>query len=101
MPTQAVPPPSDVVEAYFSAINDGAFVAAWALGGKNIVGGRYDDFVDSFANTANDDVTVLSVSGGTVSVKLDATQTDGSHRLFAGTYTVQNGAIVAAHIHSQ
>ncbi|MPY59102.1 hypothetical protein [Streptomyces spongiae] len=101
VPRQADPEPFAVVEAYFSAINDGDYVAAWALGGKNIARGTYDDFVDSFATTAHDDVTVISVTGETVEVDLDATQTDGSHRLFTGTYTVRDGAIVSADIHPE
>lgn len=101
LPAQVDPEPSDVVVAYFSAVNDGEYVAAWALGGKNIVGGTYDDFVPSFADTTYDDVTVNSVVGERVEVELDATQTDGSHRYFAGTYTVQDGVIVDADIHRE
>ncbi|MFI2262812.1 hypothetical protein [Streptomyces tubercidicus] len=36
-----------------------------------------------------------------VEVELDATQTDGTHRHFAGTYTVRDGVIVAARIHRE
>ncbi|WP_158973323.1 hypothetical protein [Streptomyces griseus] len=97
---QADPDPADVVEGYFSAVNDGDYVAAWALGGKNIVGGRYDDFVESFADTANDKVTINSVVGETVEIELDAAQSDGSHRFFAGTYTVRDGVIIDADIHA-
>ncbi|HET9171130.1 MAG TPA: DUF4352 domain-containing protein [Actinospica sp.] len=88
-----------VVEQYFAAINDGNYAAAWLLGGKNIEQGSYDSFVQGFAGTTADDVTVLSVSGNTVTVQLDATQTDGTHKYFAGTYTVENGVIVSADIH--
>ena len=35
---------------------------------------------------------------GTVSASIAATQTDGSVKTYAGTYTVANGAIAAAHI---
>lgn len=101
LPMQADPEPADVVEGYFSAINDGDYVAAWALGGRNIVGGRYDDFVESFTDTANDEVTVNSVVGETVEVELDATQSDGSHRFFVGTYTVRNGVIIDADVHRE
>jgi len=38
------------------------------------------------------------VSGDTVTVRLDSTQTDGTHKDFAGTYTVKDGVIVAADI---
>lgn len=99
VPTQVSPEPADVVEAYFRAVNDGEYIAAWALGGKNILGGTYDYFVRSFVDTARDEVTINSVLGDQVEVELDATQTDGSHRFFAGNYTVQNGVIVKADIH--
>lgn len=100
-PDQPAPDPTEVVEAYFRAINNGEYVAAWALGGKNITGRPYDYFVRTFSDTARDDVTVRSVVGNTVEVELDATQTDGTHRFFAGTYTVRDGAIVAARIHRE
>ncbi|WP_406469008.1 hypothetical protein [Streptomyces sp. NBC_01594] len=89
-----------MVEGYFSAINDGDYVAAWALGGKNTVGGRYDTFVESFTDTAKDRVTINSVVGETVEVEIDAKQSDGSHRFFAGTYTVRDGVIIHADIHA-
>ncbi|WP_432144500.1 hypothetical protein [Streptomyces sp. bgisy084] len=100
-PNQPAPDPSEVVEAYFRAINNGEYVAAWALGGKNITGRPYDYFVRTFSDTARDDVTVRSVVGNKVEVELDATQTDGSHRFFAGTYTIRDGVIVAARIHRE
>ena len=88
-----------VVEQYFAAINAGNYALAWSLGGKNIAPGSYNSFVQGFAGTSSDNVTVVSTSGNTVSVELDATQTDGSHKYFAGTYTVKNGVIVASDIH--
>ncbi|MGY5126490.1 hypothetical protein [Streptomyces nigrescens] len=101
VPNRATPDPVDVVEAYFRAINNGEYVAAWALGGKHITGRPYDYFVRTFSDTARDDVTVRSVVGNNVEVELDATQTDGTHRYFAGTYTVRDGVIVAARIHRE
>lgn len=88
-----------VVESYFAAINSGNYALAWSLGGKNIAHGSYNSFVQGFAGTASDAVTILSVNGNTVTVQLTATQTDGSQKSFSGTYTVQNGVIVAADIH--
>lgn len=55
--------------------------------------------MQGFAATNSDNVTIVSTSGDTVTVQLDATQTDGTHKYFTGTYTVVNGAIVAANIH--
>jgi len=90
--------PRDVVEEYFAAINAGNYARAWSLGGMNIQNGTYDSFVQGFAGTNSDTVTIDSVVGDTVAVQLDATQTDGTHKHFAGTYTVKNGVITAANI---
>jgi hypothetical protein len=101
-PTATAPPSpagtSDVVNAYFAAINAGDYARAWALGGTNLQGGSYASFVQGFATTSHDSVTILSVTGETATIHLDALQTDGTHRYFAGTYTVRGGAIVAADI---
>jgi eukaryotic-like serine/threonine-protein kinase len=93
--------PEGTVDAYFDAINAGAYKRAWELGGKNLQRGSYSSFVRGFADTAYDSVTIVSVVGDTVEIELDARQTDGTHRYFAGTYTVRDGVIVAADIHSQ
>ena len=104
--TTAAPPPATsaaspqtVVEQYFAAINAHDYALAWALGGKNLQGGSYDSFVQGFSTTSSDDVTIVSTSGDVVTIQLDATQTDGTHKFFAGTYTVKDGVIVAADVH--
>lgn len=105
--TAGAPPPAtssassaqDVVQAYFAAINAGNYALAWSLGGMNIQNGSYSSFVQGFAGTSSDTVTVVSVDGDTVAVTLDAAQTDGTHKYFSGTYTVKNGVIVAADVH--
>lgn len=96
----AAPPQSDastVVEGYFAAINARDYPTAWALGGRNLVG-SYQDFVNGLAGTLQDTLSVVSVQGQSVRIELDAEQTDGSHRYYAGTYTVSGGVIVAADI---
>lgn len=99
-PSQPAPEPSDVVQTYFSVINDRDFVAAWAIGGRQHIAGRtYDAFVASFNTVSKFDVTIESVDGNKVAVKLDAALTDRTHRHYAGTYTVADGVIVAADIH--
>ncbi|MEU5429373.1 protein kinase [Streptomyces olivoreticuli] len=90
--------PRQVVQDYYAAINARDYGHAWSLGGRNI-GGAYGSWVGGFAQTASVAVTVISVSGDTVTMRLDAEQTNGTHRYFAGTYTVQNGEIVAANVH--
>jgi len=54
--------------------------------------------VQEFATTVHDEVTILSVTGETATIHLDALQTDETHRYFAGTYTVRGGVIVGANI---
>lgn len=85
------------VKAYFEAINERDYRRAWDLGGKNL-GGSYESFKAGFADTAQDTVHIVDVQGGTVTVTLDALQTDGSVRSFAGTYEVRGGVIVDADI---
>lgn len=89
--------PAEVVKAYYAAINVGDYGRAWDLGGKNL-GRGYDAFASGFADTMHDDLTVTSTDGDVVHVRLDAETTMGSHRYFAGTYTVRDGEIVAAHL---
>jgi serine/threonine protein kinase len=89
--------PAATVQAYFAAINAHNYARAWALGGKN-TGGSYSSFANGFNGTAKDSVTVVSVAGDAVSVKLAATQTDGSVKYYQGTYTVTDGVITQSHI---
>ena len=102
-PTTSAPPstnnPQAVVQEYFAAINAGDYAQAWALGGNNIEHGSYSSFVQGFATTSSDSVHVVSVSGDTVTVTLDATQTDGSVQHYTGTYTVHDGVIVGSDLH--
>ncbi|MEV5592954.1 hypothetical protein [Streptomyces sp. NPDC052496] len=86
-----------VVQDYYAAVNAHDFRRAWDLGGKHL-GGSYDSFAAGFADTARDTVHIVGVSGDVVTVTLRAEQRDGSVRSFAGTYTVRDGAIVAAAI---
>jgi serine/threonine protein kinase len=91
--------PAATVQAYFAAINAHDYARAWALGGKNIAT-SYSTFANGFKDTAKDTVTVVSVAGDVVTVKLAAVQTDGSVKHFAGTYTVANGVITQSQIQS-
>ncbi|MFE9600886.1 hypothetical protein [Streptomyces hokutonensis] len=93
--------PVHTVEAYFAAINAGNYKRAWELGGNNLIPGSYSSFVKEFEGTVADSVTVISVAGDKVEIELDATQTDGTHRYFTGTYTVRGGVIASANIQRQ
>ena len=100
-PATSAPPaaagPAATVQAYFAAINAHDYARAWALGGKN-TGSSYSSFVNGFSGTAKDNVTLVSVAGNVVTVKLAAAQTDGSVQYYQGTYTVTNGIITQGHI---
>jgi eukaryotic-like serine/threonine-protein kinase len=89
---------ASVVEAYYAAINAHDYQTAWNLLGNTGTGSGYTTFVNGFADTAHDTLTITGVSGDTVSMHLDAQQTDGTHKQFAGTYTVRNGRIAGAHV---
>jgi hypothetical protein len=84
--------PSQVVQAYYQAINEHQYQTAWDLGGKN-TGTTYNQYVAGFNGTASDVVQILSVSGNVVTAQLTANQTDGTAKVFAGTYTVSGGQI--------
>jgi hypothetical protein len=87
------------VIAYYDAINRRDFATAWSLGGSRIAGGGgYTKYVNGFATTSWDTLTVTDAGGGTVSVVLSAVQTDGSTRTFSGTYTVSGGVIAGSHM---
>ena len=89
------PPPGDpvaTVRAYYSAINTHHYARAWRLGGRN-TGSTYHNFVAGFAGTAHDQVIIQSFSGNTVNAQINARQTDGTVKVYQGTYVVTNGVI--------
>ncbi|MFE0460679.1 hypothetical protein ACFW1A_15670 [Kitasatospora sp. NPDC058965] len=89
-----------VVQQYYQDITDHNYAAAWALGGANIAGSSYSQYVAGFATTAAVSLgTVSEFDSSTVRAVLYATQTDGSVKVFQGTYTVTNGVLTAADIH--
>ncbi|SEF26129.1 hypothetical protein SAMN05421837_10394 [Amycolatopsis pretoriensis] len=99
VPQPAYAAPADTVVAYYDALNRRDFTTAWSLGGSRIAGGGgYTKYVNGFATTSWDTLTVTEVRGSTVSVVLSAAQTDGSTRIFTGTYTVSGGVITGSHM---
>jgi serine/threonine protein kinase len=97
-PSTAAPAgPAATVQAYIAAINAHDYAKAWALGGKS-TGSSYSSFTRGFNGTARDNLTVVSVAGNVVTVKLAATQTDGSVNSYQGTYTVTGGVITQSRI---
>lgn len=90
---------SAVVEEFYQDINDRDFEAAWELGGKNIGGSDYSQWVSGYDTTKSIEVTAVdSGADGEVSATILATQDDDSVRTYQGTYTVSDGEIVKADI---
>jgi hypothetical protein len=89
-----------VVTQFYQDITDHNYTAAWALGGNNVSGGvGYDAWVAGYGTTESIDLGSVSYFGsGQVQTVLSALQTSGAVYAYTGTYTVQNGIIVAAHI---
>lgn len=92
MPTPTVQDPAAVVEAFYAAINAQDYATAWKLGGHNF-GSSYSAFAAGFAGTAYDTLTVTGVQGDTVQVHLEASQSDGSTKVYDGYYIVGDGQI--------
>lgn len=95
--TPALVGPAAVVHDYFSAINRRDYLAAWHLGARNLHP-DLDSFIAGLATTAHDHVRIESTTGNRVDIVLDARQTDGTHRYFAGYFVVEGGEIVSARI---
>lgn len=92
----------DVVERYYSAVNAHQWAVAWQLGGRNF-GQSYDSFINGYANTIRDVLSIDSAgdTGQQVPVHLLAYTDVGVIQLFSGVYTVQNGSIVSAQLAEQ
>jgi hypothetical protein len=86
-------------QAYVSSVLP---VAAGDLGGKN-TSSSYSSFVAGFKTTEMVSVQILDLSGdiGTavVTARLTTLETDGSTKVFEGTYTVKNGVIAKFDVH--
>lgn len=91
------PDAAETVRAYFAAISSRDYAQAWKLGGQH-TGSSYASFVSGLSTTAKDTVTILSVSGNVVTARLTAEQTDGTIKIFQGTYTVRSGVIVGFNV---
>lgn len=92
--------PWAVVSAYYGDIESGNYRQAWALIGSGATTGQtYQQFADGFACTGSQQLTEVSESGNQVQFDLAATNDcNGQVQDFAGTDTVENGTIVAAHV---
>jgi hypothetical protein len=100
-PTAVVTPPASpavtTLEAYIAAINARNYGRAWQLVGR-ATGTTYASFASGFKGTQKDTLTILSVRGDEVSVRLSALHTNGVVQVFEGTYTVRDGVIVSTDV---
>lgn len=92
--------PWAVVSAYYGDIESGNYAQAWSLIGSGATTSQtYQQFVNGFACTGNQQLTEIGESGDQVTFDLAATNScTGQVQHFAGTDTVQNGTIVAANV---
>jgi hypothetical protein len=90
------------VSAFYGDVESGNYQQAWALLGSGATTGQsYQQFVDGYACTGNQELTEVSESGDQVTFQLAATDScSGQVQNFTGTDTVHNGTIVAAHVHT-
>lgn len=86
-----------MVTAFYTAINAQDYATAWKLGGDNL-GSSYSAFAGGFAGTAHDALTITGVEGNTVLIHLEALQSDGSTKVYDGSYQVSNGQIIEGHL---
>lgn len=86
--------PGDVVIAYFRALNSEDYTRAWMLGGENF-GESFQEYSQRVGAVDNYDFQVGPVSGGNVSVHVNAHGKDGAVESYDLTYTVTGGVITA------
>jgi len=95
-PAVGQPNPGQVVRDYFADINLHRYQAAWQLSGQHE---SLAKFTAGFAGTRHDAVAIIGTKGNVVTAALKAVQTDGSVKIYKGTYTVINGVITNPNVH--
>jgi tRNA A-37 threonylcarbamoyl transferase component Bud32 len=93
-PSRPVPGPAAVVQAFFAAIDNRNYPAAWRLWGIR-AGTTYQRFESSYAATKQETVSSVSTSGDTVTADLTIQPTTGTTTRSHGHFVVQGGVIVA------
>ena len=101
-PSPGLSDPVAVVTQFYADITARNYGAAWALGGDNIAGTSYANWVAGYGTTTAISVTAAEDFGSDqATASISAAQDDGSVLSYSGTYTVQNGVIVSAQITQQ
>ena len=91
--------PRAVVTDFFNALNAHDYRTAWQLDQYVHSSETYAQFKNGYETTTqHQTVTIVSVNGNVVTIRLTALQTDGTTRYYSGTKTVQNGTIVGSQI---
>jgi hypothetical protein len=90
--------PVAVVSAYYDAVNNHDYATAYGLNRPAQKIESYESFKHGFAGTKHVDLTITDVSGDLVSFDLIADQTDGTTKVYTGTYTVRNRKIWLANV---
>lgn len=91
--------PAATVIAAYAAINRHDYQTAYSLGlGEPQPGETLQQYAAGYATTAKVTVTITQVQGDTVTVSLNALQTDGTEKRFSGTYTISGGRITGSQI---
>jgi hypothetical protein len=99
------PAPTDspwtVVSDYYQDISNQFYPEAWAILGYGAPTGQsYEQYVEGYACTGQQNWTEVSENGDQVTFNLDAYDTCGGHwQHYSGTDTVSNGQIVHADVH--
>jgi hypothetical protein len=92
--------PAATVLAAYAAINRHDYQTAYSLGlGDPQPGESLQEYAAGYATTTSVTVTITGVEGDTVTVSLNAVQTNGAKDTFSGTYTVSGSHITDAQIH--
>ena len=92
-----------MVEQYYADISAQDYADAWNLGGSNLSNGvDYDQWAAGDYTTTG----IQLADGGTwtgpaCDVEITASQSDGSTKVYQGTYTVYDGVIQAANMITQ
>jgi len=91
--------PTDVVNAFFNALNARDYPTAWRLDQYVHSTETYAQFKHGYITTTqHDTVTITGTNGNSLTIHLTALQTDGTYKYYTGTETVRNGTIVYSHI---
>ncbi|MGB6457648.1 MAG: hypothetical protein WBH47_24510, partial [Streptosporangiaceae bacterium] len=86
--------PAAVVLSYFGAINHHNWTTAWLLGGDNLYS-SLTALIADYATVSREDVTVLGVSGDTVTAHIRTTTLLGTVLVHTQTFVVKDGVIVS------